>query len=191
MAKETEKRQSETREGQEGGAQAMRRRGEPEGQMALRSWEGGLARPWSFRQLFDEFDRMFEQMQRQFFGPGLFGAMAPGGGMVWAPGLDVQETNRELVLSAELPGFEPDEIHVDCTEDTLTIRGEHREEEGEGYRGRRTFFRQITVPAAYDLEKVKASFRNGLLRIRLPKAPEAQTRRIPIESGEPGQRAAA
>jgi HSP20 family protein len=138
-----------------------------------------LDRPWSFRRLFDEFDRMFEHMQQQILGPQPFRLEALGG---WRPRMDVQDTAREVVLTLELPGFEPDEVSIECTEDVLTIRGEHREaEEPGGYRAERSFFRQIVVPAGCDVGKTQATFRNGLLTIRLPRAPE-HVRRIPIET---------
>jgi HSP20 family protein len=102
--------------------------------------------------------------------------------------MDVEDREQELVLTVELPGFDPDEVSVDCTENVLTIRGEHREshEEG-GYRAERGFHRQIAVPSGCDLEKIQATFRSGLLRIRLPRT-EQRGRRIPISTEEkPGR----
>jgi HSP20 family protein len=137
--------------------------------------------------MFDEFDRMFEDMQLQLLGSPL-GGRPWGLATAWAPHMDVEDREQELVLTVELPGFDPDEVSVDCTENVLTIRGEHREshEEG-GYRAERSFHRQIAVPSGCDLEKIQATFRSGLLRIRLPRT-EQRGRRIPISTEEkPGR----
>jgi HSP20 family protein len=75
----------------------------------------------SLRQVFDEFDRMFEDMQQQLWGSAFGGRPWGPGVTAWTPRLDVEEKDGELVLTVELPGFAPDEVSVDCTEDVLTI----------------------------------------------------------------------
>jgi HSP20 family protein len=156
------------------------------GQLARRGRQTtDLARPRSFRRMFDELDRLFEDLQRQVFGQDL---LPWGSGDGWLPRMEVQDTGSEVVLTVELPGFEPDEISVECTDDLLTISGEHHETEQRGdVRAARTFFRQIAVPAGCDVDKTRASYRNGVLTIRLPRAQES-VRRIPISSEASGGR---
>lgn len=145
------------------------------------------------------FEDMWDRMAGGFFGPRLLdelmGFHRDQGEGQWVPRLDVRDTGSEVVVMAELPGVDPKDVNIECTEDVLTLRGESREEheepEGAGYRGERRFFRQIALPPGLDLERAKASFRNGLLRIRVPRqeaAPE-HVKRIPITS-EGEQRAA-
>jgi HSP20 family protein len=152
--------------------------------------------PWGFRRMFEDFDRMFDEMRREVFGPffqgGLLAQRGERGGFDWIPRLDVEDTGRDLVIMAELPGVDPKDVQIECTEDGLTITGERREERTEeqgGHRSYGRFFRQIPMPSGCNLDKADASFKNGLLRIRLPKAEPANVRRIPVTEGG-GQRAA-
>jgi HSP20 family protein len=173
--------------GSEGRESTLSQRG---GFPARSSWGLSPWEPWSFRRIFEDFDRMFDEMRREFFGTRFFegGPMAQrsgAGGINWMPRLDVEDTGRELVIQAELPGVDPKDVNVECTEDGLTITGERREERSEaqgGYRSYGRFFRQIPVPAGCDMDKADASFKNGLLRIRLPKAQPENVRRIPINT---------
>ncbi|GIV79298.1 Hsp20/alpha crystallin family protein [Litorilinea aerophila] len=140
----------------------------------------------SINSLFDEFFRQFadfglwpgEPLTESF---GLFN-----------PRVDVSETDKEIRVSAELPGMEPDDIEVTVSGNLLTISGEKRaehEEQGEQYyRMERTygsFQRTIPLPYEVDADKVNARYKNGVLTITLPKPGEAQGRRwrIPIKLG--------
>jgi HSP20 family protein len=191
MAKQREDERRQDREEQgrraEPGSPSQQMAGTEQGRghagVPARRERQGLARPWSLRQMFDEFDRMFEDMQQQMFGRGFLARPWAAGMADWAPRMDVEDRGQEVVLTVELPGFSPDEVDIDCTDDILTIRGEHREsEEEEGYRAERSFHRELAVPAGCDTEKIEASFRNGLLRIRLPRVEQQRGRRIPISS---------
>jgi HSP20 family protein len=134
--------------------------------------------------MFEEFDQLFEELQRQVLGQDLVRWDA---GARWSPRVQIQDTGREVVLTAELPGFEPDELSIQCTEDVLTIQGEHREtDESGGSRAERTFFQQIAIPAGCEVEDIEASYRNGLLTLRLPRTEET-VRRIPIQTEGAGQ----
>lgn len=104
-----------------------------------------------------------------------------------------------MVLAAELPGVDPKDVQIECTDEGITIRGETRAEEtleeGGVYRSERrygSFYRQVPLPPGLDLDKAQAQFQNGLLKVRLPKTESAQqrVRRIPGEvaaSPEGGQ----
>lgn len=120
------------------------------------------------------------------------GAPAPWGEAEgFFPSVDVAEKEGEFVVRAELPGVEEKDLEVTVEEKALTIRGEKKEEHEEErenlFRMERSFgsfHRQIRLSAPLDREKVKASFKKGVLKIHLPKAREAlaSSRRIKIES---------
>lgn len=107
------------------------------------------------------------------------------------PTVDVVEKEREILVTAELPGLEEKDVEVTVDDNLLTIRGEKKEEheeEGERHyhveRSFGSFHRQIPLTSPVDREKVKASFRKGVLKIRLRKTEEAQQRtsRIKIDT---------
>ena len=140
-----------------------------------------------FRDLSDiqsEMNRLFDG----FFGrPSQVGQV---GGMerVWAPAVDMYETKDELVITAELPGLTEKDIHLSITGDMLTIRGERRwdqEVKQENYyRGERwfgKFERALPLPIPVQAEKVKASYRDGVLTVTLPKAEEIKPKEIKID----------
>jgi HSP20 family protein len=105
-----------------------------------------------------------------------------------APALDVFEDKDDLVVKAELPGMEKDNVEVNLTDHTLTIKGEKRKEEEvkeeKYYRSERSygsFVRTLELPATVQVDKIKASFKNGILEIRMPKTEEAKTKEIKIK----------
>jgi HSP20 family protein len=106
-------------------------------------------------------------------------------GGVLAPRVDVAETDKDVVLSAELPGVEEKDIDVSLRGDQLTIKGEKKSEHEEEReqngrvvhrleRSYGSFQRTISVPYAVDPGQVSAEFKDGVLRIRLPKPEDAQ-----------------
>jgi HSP20 family protein len=107
--------------------------------------------------------------------------------------VNMRETDKEVEITAELPGLEPDEIDVVVSDDSITIRAEgdaEREESGNGYilqeREVASFERTIPIPDGVDPEGVQATYRNGVLRVLIPKTADAQNanRRIPVQSGQ-------
>jgi len=105
----------------------------------------------------------------------------------WAPALDVSEREGEVIVKAEIPGVSNEDIKVSVKEDVLTISGQKkREEREEGenwHRVERTygsFKRVLTVPSV-DGDKVEASYKDGILEIRLPRQESAKPREIPIK----------
>ena len=128
-----------------------------------------------------EIDRMFDH----FFDAG----WQPFGGGALMPAVDVEETDKEVVVTAELPGVTEKDIHVDLTGDMLTIKGEKKMEQ-ESDNGRRkerrygAFERSIQLPFEVKDADVDARFSNGVLTIRLPKPADLQrpTRRIEVKS---------
>jgi HSP20 family protein len=104
------------------------------------------------------------------------------------PALDVFEEKDELVVKAELPGIEKDNVEVNLTDHTLTIKGEKKKEEEvkeeKYYRSERSygsFVRTLQLPADVQSDKVKASFKNGVLEVRLPKTEEAKGKEIKVK----------
>ncbi len=154
--------------------------------MAILRWRPGqtLERLDPFRDLSD----MRSEMNRLF--DTFFGRTAPVGGLegVWAPAVDMYETKNDLVVAVELPGVNEKEVSVSITGDMLTLRGErtHGEEvkQENYYRGERwfgKFERALPLPFPVQADKVKATYRDGVLTIRLPKAEEIRPKEIKIE----------
>lgn len=103
---------------------------------------------------------------------------------------DFEETEKEVIVRAELPGFELSEIDVRVAGDLLTIKAEHHEakaKEGEKEaktetRVDRTLRRSVTLPPGTDTEKAVARYHNGVLELRLPRLPEASGRSIEVKA---------
>ena len=129
-----------------------------------------------------DFDRVFDQLWNGA------GVSRP---TVYAPRIDVTETETELSVAAELPGFEEKDLKVTLEDGVLTIEGERtsevKDEEAKEVRHVETFHgkyrRALRLPSEVDGEAVKAAYRNGILTVTLPKAPAAQVRTIPVTSG--------
>lgn len=109
----------------------------------------------------------------------------------WFPATDVSETPEHLILRLEVPGLERDDVKLSIERNTITVRGEKRQEtttENENfYRSERSygsFERSFALPAHVDTDSVKASMENGVLTIRLPRREEAKARAIEIEGIE-------
>ncbi len=106
----------------------------------------------------------------------------------WAPSVDVSETKDSVVVRAEVPGLEPKDIDISLSNDVLTIRGkkeQEKEEKEENYhrieRSYGSFSRSIRLPREVQGNKIKANYKNGVLRITLPKSKEAKEIKIKVE----------
>lgn len=167
----------------------------PQKALAERSW-GPL---WNIR---DEIDDLLEDLHSGSF----FAPLRPRGRgrrspMRWPlqelswkmPVLDVADKEDELMLTAELPGLAEEDIDLRVGDGTLTLRGEKKQghEEGDkagGYylseRRFGAFERTIAIPDGIDRDGIEATFKNGVLTVRLPKTPEARnpTRKIDVKS---------
>ncbi len=107
------------------------------------------------------------------------------------PSLEVSETDKEVKVTAELPGLEEKDVEVLLANGTLTLRGEKKSETedkdrhfSERYYGR--FERRVALPTEVDEDKVQASFKNGVLTVTMPKSAKAQERikRIPLNKAK-------
>lgn len=108
---------------------------------------------------------------------------------VWAPKVDVEETDKEIVVRADLPGVDPKDVEVTVEGGALIIRGEKKEEyedtkknfhRVERFVGR--FYREVPLPQGTDPDKVQATTAKGVLEIHVPKAAEFQPRKVLVQS---------
>ena len=115
----------------------------------------------------------------------LVGADAPG----WTPPVDLYETAREFVLTAELPGLSRDDIEIHAEDFRIVIRGARRTTPGRDVpceqfhrveRGHGRFSRAFALPEAIDVERISADLKDGLLTVTIPKAGERGLRRINV-----------
>jgi HSP20 family protein len=104
------------------------------------------------------------------------------------PPVNVWTSEDDVIVEAEMPGFSPDGIDISVVQNTLTLRGERRPEErkdGESWHRRERwtgrFVRTLEMPFEVDNEKVEAEYKNGMLRIRLPRAEENKPRKIAVK----------
>jgi HSP20 family protein len=102
--------------------------------------------------------------------------------------LDMYETEDHLVIEADLPGLNPEDVEISVQENTLTIKGEYkqeeeREEENMHLHERRygRFQRSVALPTEINADAAEASFKDGVLMLRLPKAEEVKPKQIPVK----------
>lgn len=152
--------------------------------MGLQPW---LGLPWdpfgNLAEIQQEMNRLFESLLDQ--GPGASRSVERS----WAPPMDVSETPADLRVRVELPGISLEQIHLEIAEGVLTIRGERQPDPAfrpdqlqRLERRYGPFFRRLSLPFIVDPEDVRASYRDGILEIRLPKRPEATPRVISVEA---------
>jgi HSP20 family protein len=107
---------------------------------------------------------------------------------MWTPTTDMFETDGEYIVEVELPGLSKKDINISCQDNVLSIDGERKQEQKEerpGYlRSERSFGafkRSIILPTSIVEDKVKASFKEGILRVTVPKAEKSKRKEVPIE----------
>jgi HSP20 family protein len=142
-----------------------------------------LSRPES------DVDRMFEDFLGHRRWPFWPERWWPTAGMrITTPAVDLYEEKDDIVVKAELPGMERDNIEVNLSGKRLTIKGEKKQEQEvkkEGYyrseRSYGSFARSLELPREVQADKVKAAFKSGILEIRLPKTEEAKKRETKVK----------
>ncbi len=124
-------------------------------------------------------DRFFEGQPTRFFGE-------DGG---WLPSVDLSETDKEFIVKAELPGMDAKDINVSLENDVLTIRGERKhehEEKKENFhrieRSYGSFCRAFRLSRDVDGAQVDADYKNGVLKIRLPKSGKNGEKKIEVKA---------
>lgn len=105
---------------------------------------------------------------------------------VWVPEADIEERQAEIVVAFALPGVDKSDIRVEATEDALTVCGRRRPEERERASSRREmprgeFLRKVRLPAEVKPRSAKASYRNGVLTVSLPRAKAAFGHSVKVE----------
>jgi HSP20 family protein len=139
--------------------------------------------PWTgMTSLKKEMDRLFERVWETDFPE--WPVLAE-----WSPKLDLADTKDAVVVKAEIPGIDPKEIALSLHDQTLTIKGEKKEEKEDKdeqyYRMERSygaFARSLRLPVPVDAGKVTATFKNGVLTVTLPKGAAAKGTAIPIKA---------
>jgi HSP20 family protein len=146
---------------------------------ALARWN-----PFSeMRALRERMDRLFEDFWRDpFFGDGELAT-------VWTPALDFSETNDDYVIRLEAPGVKMEDIEVTVQSNVLTIKGKREQSEEhktetvhrtERFYG--SFARSLTLPMGVKTDDVAATYKDGILEIRLPKSEEVKPKKIALKS---------
>jgi HSP20 family protein len=106
----------------------------------------------------------------------------------WAPRVNIEETDVKFELTAELPGMEKDDINIEVQDNTLTIRGESKfenEKKEKNYhlceRCYGEFTRTFTLPDNVDTDKIDAEYKNGILKLEIPKTEKALPKEIKVK----------
>jgi HSP20 family protein len=152
--------------------------------MAMERWHpygAAVVERWDLDDIQSEMNRLFG---------GFFGrpATVAAAERVWAPLADMSETKDDLFVTFELPGIREKDVSVSITGDVLTVKGERkleRDVKDEGYhrleRVYGKFERSMPLPIPVQADKVKATYHDGVLEIRLPKVEEVKPREIKID----------
>lgn len=135
------------------------------------------ARDWEFRREFDDLVRRFEDLLPREATQRLF-----------LPAVNVSEDDTHVLVTAEIPGMDPNDLKVELRDNVLTISGEkkeEKEEKGESLhrieRSFGSFSRSVTLPAEVKDEGAEAKFKNGVLSLKMPKVESAKKKSIEIK----------
>ncbi len=134
--------------------------------------------------LLEPFRKEMEDVMERFFGNE---NGKPRTVETWAPRVDVEETEKEILVKADLPGVDPKNVEITVENGVLMVRGEKKEEKEEKKKNYHrlerfagSFYRAIQLPPGADAEKVSATSANGVVTIAIPKKPEAQPKKIAV-----------
>ena len=130
----------------------------------------------------DRMNRLFEDAER-----GIRRSEEPASTTIWSPAVDIYETEGEIVVQAELPGMDRKDISLNLENNVLTIRGDRqfkKETKEDNYhrieRSYGGFSRSFSIPTSVDEDKIRADYKDGVLRIALPKKEQAKPKQIQI-----------
>lgn len=130
----------------------------------------------------DRMNRLFDQNlpTKKYEDEGLFGG-------AWAPAVDIHETDQAIVLKADLPGLNPNEVDIRIEDNTLFLKGERKmekETKEENYhrieRSYGSFSRSFILPRTVSADKISADYKNGVLNITMPKREESKPKQIRV-----------
>jgi len=160
-----------------GGVKERKHKGDDNMKFGIRRWE-----PFSdMLSLREEIDSLFTDFFKRTPTEGL----AREG--IWYPALDIEETKDEFTLTAEIPGMKKEDITITFSDGQLIIQGERKfekEEKDKTYhrieRSYGKFMRRISLPKDVEADKAKASYKQGILSVLLPKSEKAKPKEIGI-----------
>ncbi|HEX2524228.1 MAG TPA: Hsp20/alpha crystallin family protein [Terriglobia bacterium] len=157
----------------------------------MREYDGLRYTPFSFMRRFsEEMDRLFEDVG--FGGNWLgrpFGRRSDFNSLAWSPQIETFQKDNQFVFRADLPGMKKDDLRVSVDENCLAIQGERKkewtsdQESSGGYRSERSygsFYRCVPLPQGVRAENVSATFRDGVLEVKMPAPEQKQARRVEI-----------
>ncbi len=149
-------------------------------------WRSERTNPWrEFASLQRQMDRLFDDFTR--YEP----TVEFSNNVDFVPACDLDETDKHYLIALDIPGMTKEQLQVEITGNTLTISGEKKEEKKEGkgaqrscerFRGR--FERSFTLPELAASDQVEADYKDGVLRISIPKSEEAKAKTRKIQIGE-------
>ena len=130
-----------------------------------------------------DMDHAFDRLMRSWASP------ASASEFDWNPSIDVFESDDEIVVRAEIPGVDAEDVDISIADNHLIIKGEKRQEsetKDQNYccveRSYGSFRRSLALPSGADVDSIKASSRNGILSILIPKSDDRKSRKIEIEA---------
>jgi len=136
-----------------------------------------------FMSLQHEIDRLFEDFSRGF------PTIAGNGATALMPSMDVTETDKEIEITAELPGLEEKDVQINIADNILTIHGEkkaEKEQKDKNYRlverSYGSFERTLELPEGVNVDAIKANISKGLLKVTVPKPAPTQAKKIEVKS---------
>jgi HSP20 family protein len=148
--------------------------------------------PWKRKRVnhANEYHREIDNLYDRFFEPNFLPSSYLFGEGKWDPTLDISEGRKDITVKAEIPGIEAKDFDISIDGRRLTIRGEKKREQKEEdetyYRVERSygyFNRTIQLPATVNPDKVDATYKRGILKIKLRKSKENESKRIKITTG--------
>ena len=138
--------------------------------------------PWKRREWI-ELRREFDDLFTRFFGE-----EAKTGITSFSPAIDVTETDKDIVVKAEIPGMNSEDLDVSLTGEVLTIKGEKKEHKQENEAGRHriermfgSFTRSFTLPCPVQQDNIQARYENGILTLTMPKIESEQKQSVKIK----------
>ena len=152
-------------------------------ELSLRRIENEPLDLWGESEFFSDIESGMDCLLDEVFGGSCVTYVVPETRGGYSPRIDINETADSINVSAEMPGMSQDDIDVSVHDGILTISGEKKVQDGgkvlnyhHTERSYGCFSRDISLPGAVDIEKVKAAYKNGVLSIRVPKTQEALKR---------------
>jgi HSP20 family protein len=145
---------------------------------------------WNPARQLDTFQSDIDRVFDAFFGA----PMTNGTTRRWVPAMDLVETDDHLVLRADLPGLDKEDVEIEVNDGVLTVSGERRtehEDSADGYhrveRAYGRFSRSLSLPQGIDADRVRADFDKGVLEVRIPKPAERKPHRVQIGASVEGK----